>query len=545
VTVLLLAYLRSVRLVGLLVANLVVATVAAFAIAVFTVGHLNAATAFLGAVIAGNGVNYGILLVARYREERARSEPVQAMGHALASTARPTLVASLGAAIAYGSLAATSFRGFADFAAIGSIGMVMCWIASFTLLPALVLRFAPGSSAARPPGRWLGSVLARVFGALRPATVLAIAGVLVIGASVIVVRYIASDPFEYNLKQLRSTGPAATESRRWLALSDAVFGKSISGRIVVAADRADQVPLIVTALQGIDAQLPAPRRVVGAVSSILDVVPLDQPQRLAVLRELRALIDDPATAALPDRDRAELAELRPPDDLRPVSGRELPAALRDVVIERDGRIGLLVSVRPGPKLDQWNGRDLIRLATAVRTLQLANGETVTTSGSSVIFADIVSAIERDGPLVTLLATTGLLIMVLVVAGRDRRALAVLAATAIGSLGMVAICALIGIRVSFLDFVALPITLGLGVDYAVNVAHRAHAGGDPAAVLRTTGGAVLVCSLTTIIGYGSLLVSQNGAIRGFGLASLIGEVTCVIAALALVPAIVFIHRGGSR
>jgi hypothetical protein len=93
--------------------------------------------------------------------------------------------------------------------------------------------------------------------------------------------------------------------------------------------------------------------------------------------------------------------------------------------------------------------------------------------------------------------------------------------------MTAVCAIAGIKINFLDFVALPITLGLGIDYAINVAERPTA---------STGGTVLVCSLTTVIGYASLLVSDNLAIRGFGVASLIGEVTCVIAALAIVPAI---------
>ena len=51
----------------------------------------------------------------------------------------------------------------------------------------------------------------------------------------------------------------------------------------------------------------------------------------------------------------------------------------------------------------------------------------------------------------------------------------------------------------------------------------------------------VCSLTTIIGYGSLLVSENLAIRGFGLASLIGEICCLMTALVLVPAIVSLRR----
>ena len=57
--------------------------------------------------------------------------------------------------------------------------------------------------------------------------------------------------------------------------------------------------------------------------------------------------------------------------------------------------------------------------------------------------------------------------------------------------------------------------------------------------------VLVCSLTTVFGSLSLLVSDNLAIRGFGLASLIGELTCVIAAFAIVPAIIALPRLAPR
>jgi len=543
VALLLVVYLRSARLVVLLACNLGLATTAAFAVAVFTVGHLNAATAFLGAIIAGNGVNYGILLIARYREERMQAEATRAMGLAIARTLRPTLIASFGAAIAYGSLAVTSFRGFADFATVGSIGMLLCWLASYLVLPALVLWFAPGPDEAHDhgAGSGLGRVLARIFGTARPATVLWVAGGLGLVATGIVARYLIADPFEYDMHALRSVGPAAAESQRWLRISDAVFGKSISGRIIIAADRRDQVPLIVNALRAIEADRPPAERVIGGVSSILDVVPPDQPQRIAVLGEIQSMLDDPAMQQRDQAGQAMARELRPPEVLRPVIVEELPPEIREQLTERDGRVGYLVSVRPGPKLDQWNGRDLIRLASAVRSLRLADGETVTTSGTSVIFADIMSALEQDGPVVTLVAACSLVVMVVFVAGRRRIALAVLVATCAGSLAMVAVCALIGLRVNFLDFVALPITLGLGVDYAINVAHRAQAGANPALLLRTTGSAVLVCSLTTIIGYASLLFGQNQAIRGFGLASLLGEITCVISALALVPAIVFAER----
>jgi predicted RND superfamily exporter protein len=271
-------------------------------------------------------------------------------------------------------------------------------------------------------------------------------------------------------------------------------------------------------------------------------VPDDQEQRIAVLGELRTMIDKEADK-LDDNERAELEELRPPDDLHPFTVADLPASLREKFMEKDGHVGFVISIRPAELLDEWNGKDLMRFSAAVRELHLENGETVTTSGASVIFADIIASIEHDGPLVTTVALIGLVVMVTLLVGRNRRAIAVLTGTVGGSLLMIAVCALAGIKVNFLDFVALPITLGLGIDYAINVAHRhdTEEMPDPITTLRTSGSAVFVCSLTTMIGYGSLLVSENLAIRGFGLASLIGEVTTVTTALVVVPALLALGK----
>ena len=46
----------------------------------------------------------------------------------------------------------------------------------------------------------------------------------------------------------------------------------------------------------------------------------------------------------------------------------------------------------------------------------------------------------------------------------------------------------------------------------------------------------LCSFTTVVGYASLLLSANQGIRSFGLAALIGEMTCIGAAIALAPAL---------
>ncbi len=540
-------YFRSATLLVLLVGTIGIATAATFGAAALTVGHLNAATAFLGAIIAGNGINYGILLIARYLEERRHGDVESALANAIAHTLRPTVVASLGAAIAYGSLAATSFKGFADFAAIGAIGMTLCWVASYGLLPALVLGFGRSTRIYRG-NPVVGSALVKLLGFRNSRAVLVAS--LAVGAvtTAISVRYIAADPFEYDLKKLRSEAPDAVDARRWMKTSDKLFGRGIAGRTFFAADRADQVPQIIDALRARDAGKPPEKHVVGSIASILDVVPPDQDKKIAVLSQIRTLLDDPGLTTLEDTERAELAKLRPPDAIHPITTSSLPPAItnKPEVTEADRRVGLMVSIHSADRIDEWNGHNLMEFSNAVRRLELANGEVVTTSGASVVFADIIDAIERDGPSVTLTALIGLAIMVVGLVGWNRRAAAVLTATASGTLLMVATCALIGLRVNFLDFIALPITLGLGIDYAINVAHRYdhELAPDPIATLRTSGSAVFICSLTTIIGYGSLLASQNLAIRGFGAASLFGEVACVFTALVLVPALLAVGRSHS-
>jgi len=523
--------LVAITMLAMLTANIVIATLVAFGFAALTVGHLNAATAFLGAIIAGNGVNYGILLVARFLEERKTAPAATALAAAIAGTLRPTLVASLGAAIAYAALGATRFRGFADFAWIGGIGMIICWVTSFTLLPALVLRFARKET--REPSRIFGAIVLRVFGFRRPAVACAIAGVLTVGAGVVTYRYATHDPFEYDMTQLRSQADDAQKIHAWLELSDKTFGRGlagIAGQTFVAVDRIEDVPLAVTELRAI-AQTEA---IIGPVASIADVIPPDQIAKLEILAELRAQIDDAATV-LEGSARDELLALRPADDLHALTVADLPPALRAKLTERDGSIGRVIAVKPGPTFDERDGRDLIAFANAIRGVRV-DGQPVATAGASVLFADVLVQIRRDGPLVTAIAIAGLVIMVLLVVGRSRRAYAVLAATAAGTLAMIAACALAGLKINFLDFVALPITLGLGVDYAINLADRASRC-DPRTALRSTGGTVLVCSLTTMIGYASLLVSDNLAIRGFGLASLLGEITCVVAAFVIVPAFI--------
>ncbi len=113
----------------------------------------------------------------------------------------------------------------------------------------------------------------------------------------------------------------------------------------------------------------------------------------------------------------------------------------------------------------------------------------------------------------------------------------------GVLWLFAILQWFELKINFLNFIALPITFGIGVDYAVNVFHRyreekkKNRCNGPAIInaVYHTGGAVMLASATTAIGWSSLLIAGNQAFVSFGRIAMIGEVTCVVAAVLVIPA----------
>jgi predicted RND superfamily exporter protein len=157
----------------------------------------------------------------------------------------------------------------------------------------------------------------------------------------------------------------------------------------------------------------------------------------------------------------------------------------------------------------------------------------------LLISDIDDVIFHDAPRATLLALSLVCGLVLVVLRRLRASITVMGTLLVGVAMLVGAAAAAGVRMNFLNFVVLPITFGIGVDYAVNIVHRwqheRRLGGSLGRVLRETGSAVALCSATTIIGYASLMVADSQALAGFGLLAALGEVTCLFSALFVLPA----------
>jgi uncharacterized protein len=530
-----LIYFRSLAALAALLGALAVGTLATFGVVRLTIGHLNSVTAFLSSIVVGNGINFGIIVLARYLEERRRGRHhPAALSEALGGSFTGTLAAALAAGIAYTSLIITDFRGFRDFGVIGGVGMALCWITAYTVMPALLSSLAAAGRlrVAGEPG--IGRLLARLVSA-RPAPTLVACGVLAVAASFLTVRYLVSDPFEYNWQRLRSDSGMASDARRWMSRIDEAFGRQFVGGFMIGVDNAAEAQAVEKVLRAHAEDEPgvsASSALFRKVGSIQDFVPQDQPEKLAVLSELRRLVDRAGDVL----DADDARRFRPPDQPRPLTMADIPEPLARRYIERDGARGRLLLANQASRFDGWNGRDMIAFVDAVRGLELPSGTAL--GGGAFVFADVLRAVVRAGPRATAAASLGVAALVLVVLGWGRPAAVTFACAITGTTLMIAGAALFGLKVNFLDFVALPITLGISVDYSANVVARERFGGSATdrGALATTGSAVVLCSWTTTVGYASLLLSSNAGIRSFGLTAILGELTCLLAALILAPAL---------
>jgi hypothetical protein len=361
---------------------------------------------------------------------------------------------------------------------------------------------------------------------------------LVLAGAVTGIQYVRRDPMEYDLRATENTSRKSAELRNvWNRVID-VLGPGNEG-MVVLTDTPEEARELESKLQADWNAAPVDAKPFHAVHSLWDMVPDGQEAKIPVLLEVGERLERARSRGfINDEDWSKVKDLVPPMDLRPFGLEDLPASVAHPFSEKDGTRGRLVVIEPEPGHTN-NLHYMLRYSDSFRETRLASGKVVHGSGRAVIFTDILRAVMHDIRWTVALSFALTVLTVLVAfRGRGWHAVTVVFALLVGVAGQVVFLYGADVKLSFLNFAAIPITFGIGVDYAVNVVQRYRDDGsrDILGALRTTGGAVVLCSLTTTLGYLALLGSHNGAIRSLGLIAVVGEISCLLAAVCVLPAL---------
>jgi hypothetical protein len=346
---------------------------------------------------------------------------------------------------------------------------------------------------------------------------------------------------EYKLRNVFKTRAQSETSASALAgrVDDVVGRAGQDGRAIVV-DRVDQVEPLITALLTRRDQAAPDLKPFDKVVTIFGLLPKDQAKKIELLAEIRDRAErGHKHGFVNDRDFAKIDEYILPT-ITPIDMADLPESIARPFIDQEGKRGRIVYIVPTAGMSIYDAHYLERWAASFRETPLPNGDVIYGSGDPVIFADVLQAIRDDAPKAILLSFAGTL-AVIVLAFRGRRSgFLALSVLVVGLSWLVTFLSWQGIKLNFLNFVALPISVGVGADYALNIMKRRELTDDAhlSKALVETGGAVVLCSLTTTLGYVALMFSMNGATQSFCLAAATGEVSTVLAAVLFLPAILF-------
>ncbi|QQR80385.1 MAG: MMPL family transporter [Deltaproteobacteria bacterium] len=541
-----LIYYRRARMVLLMAWAVFNGAAWTFALAKWHIGYLTTQTAFLASIIVGNGINYSLILMARYLEERKAGKNVlDSLQISIPATISGTLASGMTTSLAFATLLITEIKGFSHFGFIGGLGMFLCWVATYTVLPV----FMSLTESIWPLVKENENRLTKIDVSIMPffannlvrwARPLTGFGIALSLAAVPLIVWFVPRSLEYDFSKLRmkNKGAAVSEEAYWSNKVDDVFGRS-STPAVLATDRIEQVKPLCDEIMRKNLQDPYEKQVVDSCKSIYSYLPEDQDEKLVVLGDLRKLLEDKTLKFLSADQKKELNDFKKNFVNKKLELKDLPEMIVKNFREKNGAVGNLVFVYSSFRVPLWDGKNLIRFAELIRYNKLANGDVITGSGDSAIFADMLKAVTHDGPRATVLAFVVVCLAVAVIFREKRGIYFIIGTLTMGVLWMFGAIALFNIKINFFNFIAIPTTFGIGVDYGCNIYQRykEEGKGSLPKVLMTTGGAVLLCSITTIIGYMTLIIAKNQALVSFGWIGIIGEVTCLVAALLVVPALV--------
>ncbi len=491
--------LRDWRATLLLFPPLILSVVSTMAITQLIIGSINTFTSFASAVLLGLGIDIGIHLMARFREERvSQPDPRAAVELAWERSGPPCTIATFTSAATFFLLLVADFKGFSQLGLILGIGIILCWIYMLVLLPVLLVYLDP------PPMKTPGKMHSH-----RPNPVIIGVALVLTGALIFLLPDLE---FEYDYSELRKDGLAWKE----LDSNQRRYREQAFPPAVVRSK---------------DTQLDAQRLSqminngylshVAGVFSILDLIPNDQAERWGKIKNLAELAGTVDAQQLPESVRPELVRLAS-IKLGSITIDELPPAVALM-------LGSEMNSPPIYLRLQGNMQDF-RVATSFADEVETAAQGLKVSSEFLVQAVLFESIQADMPRIAVLTMSAVIIIMLICLRSLRGVLVALAAMSMGLIWAWAGLVFLGVKINIVNIVVIPVIFGIGVDVAIHMIYRLQGNSSPGEVLSNTGLAALASTATTVAAFSALLWAGNRGVKSVGELVVVGLTLVFLASI---------------
>jgi hopanoid biosynthesis associated RND transporter like protein HpnN len=561
--------LHSVRIIIAVAISLVVGLTVTAAVGLMLVGALNLISVAFFVLFIGLGVDFGLQFSVRYRAERHDYGDLRA---GLRSAARkaglPLALAAVATAVGFASFVPTAYRGLAELGEIAGCGMILAFLTSITLLPALLMVLNPpdephvmGFAALAPVDRFIQRFRLPVI----VTTILAV----VLAAPLLLFLQFDFNPLHLRNAKVQSvatflelrkdpqTGANAIEivapnlgaadaiAKRLAAAPQVAQTKTLSR--LVPADQDQKRALIRKAAETIEKSIdpsellspPTDRQNIAALTSTAEMLSAaagsangpgaEAAKRLSRLLEQLAVskpaIREAVEKAIVDPLRISLDQLRQELDPQRVTVDALPAELKGQWLAPDGRARVEVL----PKGDPDDTKVLRNFVTAVMAI------TPDATGPAVLLFEAGNTVVRAFIEAGIFALAAIALLLWISLHRVADVLLTLGPLLVAIVVTLELCVALDLHLNFADIIALPLLLGVGVAFKIYyiVAWRS---GKTALVQSTLTRAVIFSAMTQAAAFGSLWLSSDPGTSSMGKLMALALLCTMAAAVLFQPAL---------
>ena len=588
---------------------LIVGVIWTSAFASLTTGYLNIMTTTFAAILLGLGVDFAIHIISSFTEHRGEGLSIEeSISSALRKVGPGILTGAMTTAVVLLTIIISRTRGMRQFGLIIGAGILFCMLASFLLLPPLLVlrerrlerRGKTGSGRFGYEFTSMGRFAERYSRTGWMGLILALLLTIFLG-------YQASGlKFNYNMLELEPKGMISVKIHDRLIEE---FDMSPDYALVRApdlktareiVDKAKRYPNIAM-VDSITRYLPDPeeqKRRAAIVEEIRENLmrtdrprPIDRSRFEAILTQLDRLwmnvteLSSLAFQSGQDRLERRCYELvADPDDPKsrdyikelisllgsdpkkgvealngfqedyfgylretligmanpePIGLETLPEDILNRYISKDGRFFLITII---PKRTVWNFENLKAFSQQLRYISPR------ATGTPPMFLSLMSYMGQDGKRALILAVVAVVLLLLIDFRSLRFAFLAMIPLIAGAVWMGGLMKLLGMKLDISNIIAFPLIIGIGIDDGVHLIHRYRMEGWQriGTIFANTGKAILLTSLTTMIGFGSLMFMTHRGMASMGTVLVIGIGSCFITTvLILSPAFRVTRFSGSK
>jgi len=576
--------LGSIRLVFAGLTTLMAGLVWTIGFAILLVGRLNMISVTFVVLFIGLGIDYSIQICLRYKELRAAGHPhAEAIAGAVNATGNALLVCSISTAIGFYAFVPTAYVGASELGLIAGTGMIIIYLASLTVLPAM-MGLMPEKNIRTLPLSIGGSI--SIFLVKYPRAIVAAALVALV-ASLAIIPKMSFDANPFNLSDQRSE-PVRTamqlfegdKTSPWtisIMASDQQEAEQLAGKLkqlpeveaVVMLDSfipkdqeekleqiedialfmprvpekrvvetADQYLRDRAALAALSRALDEKIRKAGTSDQALEAMRTlagkidDFEQQLTEHGQDKVLFDRLDQALLPNLEIL-LHRLQTLMQATTVTRTQLPEELVHRYLSANG----LYRIQVFPRNDLRNFDNLKNFVAAVQAIAPeATDQPVTILGAE---QTIVSAFRNA----SILAFILIALFLRLVMKTWIEVLLVLTPLLLALCYTMAAAVLLHIPFNFANIIVVPLLLGIGVDSSIHVVDRVRdmRGVDLHILQTSTSRAVLFSSLTTIMSFGSLSFMHHAGTASMGKLLTLSVTLMILCTLILLPAYLELHN----